>query len=139
MMQVRCRSQWGKKKAPLWMNRPGQMANEKAAKAKSKLDQGLPQEHRPKQKKPQMNGGDRRDKGEVVKERSMQDRGLKLAYLCQRKYRCKAIQRRLIHEIRQLSDWNHQGKQVWKWVLRCCKQEGRVEGHRHQVCGSNES
>ena len=58
-MQVKCRSQWGKKrKALLQMNRPGQMANEKAAKAKSKLDQGFPQEHHPKQKKLQMNGGD---------------------------------------------------------------------------------
>ena len=82
MMQVRCRSQWGrKKKAPLQMNRPGQMANETATKAKSKLDQGLPQEHRPKWKKLQMNRGDQRDKGEVVMERSMQDQGLQLAYL----------------------------------------------------------
>ena len=95
MMQVRCRSQWGKKKkALLQMNRPGQMANEKAAKTKSKLDQGLPQAHHPKWKKPQMNGGDRRDEGEAVKERSMQDQGLQLAYLCQQKYCHKAIWRR---------------------------------------------
>ena len=71
-------------------------ANEKrkAAKAKSELDQGAPQAHHPKQRKPQMNGGDQRDKGEVLKERSMQDRGLQLAHLCQQKYHCKAIQRR---------------------------------------------
>ena len=95
MMQVRCRSQWGKKKkAPLQMNRPGQMANEQAAKAKSELDQGLPQAHCPKRKKLQMNGGDRRDEGEVVKERSVQDQGLQLAYLCQWKYHHEAIWRR---------------------------------------------
>ena len=70
------------------------MANEKATKSKSELDQGLPQAHRPKLKKPQMNRGDQRDEGEAVKERSTQDRGLPLAYLCQWKYRHKAIQRR---------------------------------------------
>ena len=70
------------------------MENEKAAKAKSELDQGLPQAHRPKWKKPQMNGGDRWDEGEAGKERSVQDQGLQLAYLCQRKYRHKAIRRR---------------------------------------------
>ena len=95
MMQVRCRSQWGrKKKALLWMNRPGQMENEKAAKAKSKLDQVLPQAHHPKRKKLQMNGGDRRDEGEAVKERSVQDQRLQLAYLCRRKYHHEAIRRR---------------------------------------------
>ena len=67
---------------------------QKAPKAKSELDQGLPQEHHPEHKKLQMNGGDRRDEGEAVKERSMQDQGLQLAYLWQRKYCREAIRRR---------------------------------------------
>ena len=76
------------------MNMPGKMANKKATKVKSELDQGLPQAHCPKQKKPQMNGGDQRDEGEVVKERSTQDRGLQLVHLCQQKYHCGVMQRR---------------------------------------------